>query len=385
MKKILLLDIENSHKTENEIQQFLSQYQYVYLVYAKSPMCISLDGLVALSPYVMNEKLKIFKMPKMGKDSADFGLTFIAGQLSTQVKADEYSFDIMSNDKKFEYIVDLLTNLHFQAVQIKHEVVANKSQKPEKCTEKISKKEQEQLLKVVNLLKNTSPKKLVGLQNCLKSWLKITETAVKAQIELLKKYQLIRIEHDAVSYSLNRMDSLMAGQLVQKPSPKQAQQQIKQQAKPVLTSQPKQQPKEQPKQQAAPNAVSVTKLKQMNSSQTTATQLIATQGNAKSVELNPLPAIYEIVKQPLLQNVKFYCDYLAKTQNSRPSQLKSLQNSVNALFRFEHKLQLKEMMNLLKQYKVISSTSKLVYHNDVIEAWASLDLSSIFKEKNVAA
>ena len=92
MKKILLVDIENIQKTEKELLKYLSQYQYVYLVYAKSPVSFSLDGLVQLSPFVMNGKLKVLKMPKVGKDAADFGLAFIAGQLSTQVSAKEYLF-----------------------------------------------------------------------------------------------------------------------------------------------------------------------------------------------------------------------------------------------------------------------------------------------------
>jgi len=33
MKKILLLDIENLHKTETELLQYLAQYQYVGLTH----------------------------------------------------------------------------------------------------------------------------------------------------------------------------------------------------------------------------------------------------------------------------------------------------------------------------------------------------------------
>ncbi|WP_052026303.1 hypothetical protein [Acinetobacter variabilis] len=87
MKKILLLDIENLPKTETELLQYLAQYQYVYLVYAKTPMGFSLDGVVRLAPAISAGKLKVLKMPKIGKDAADFGLCFIAGQLSTQYKA----------------------------------------------------------------------------------------------------------------------------------------------------------------------------------------------------------------------------------------------------------------------------------------------------------
>lgn len=115
MKKILLLDIENIQKTEKEIVKYLSQYQFVYLVYAKSPVNFSLDGVIALSPFITNGKLKILKMPKIGKDAADFGLAFIAGQVSIQVSTKEYSFEVFSNDHSMEYVVDLLKLAKFDA------------------------------------------------------------------------------------------------------------------------------------------------------------------------------------------------------------------------------------------------------------------------------
>ena len=43
MKKILLLDIENVHKSENELLKYLSHYHFIYLVYAKSPVNLEVD------------------------------------------------------------------------------------------------------------------------------------------------------------------------------------------------------------------------------------------------------------------------------------------------------------------------------------------------------
>lgn len=72
----MLLDIENIHKTEKELLQLLKTYACVYLVYAKSPVTLSLDALIKFSPFVMDKKLVVIKMPKIGKDAADFGLAF---------------------------------------------------------------------------------------------------------------------------------------------------------------------------------------------------------------------------------------------------------------------------------------------------------------------
>ena len=101
MKKILLLDIENVHKTENELLDLLKNYSYVYLVYAKSPISLTLDGIQELASFVVSKRLVLIKMPKSGPDSADFGLAFLAGQLSIQMDKSSTEFDVMSNDKKF--------------------------------------------------------------------------------------------------------------------------------------------------------------------------------------------------------------------------------------------------------------------------------------------
>ena len=119
MKKVLLLDIENIHKTEKELLHLLKTYACVYLVYAKSPVTLSLDALIKFSPFVVEKKLVVIKMPKIGKDAADFGLAFLAGQLSIQMDKNKTCFDVMSNDGALEYIVDLLKVMGFQATQLK--------------------------------------------------------------------------------------------------------------------------------------------------------------------------------------------------------------------------------------------------------------------------
>lgn len=63
-EKILLLDIENQPKTENELLSLLKSYALVYLVYAKSPVALSLDGLQNLSDHVVQKRLVLIKMPK---------------------------------------------------------------------------------------------------------------------------------------------------------------------------------------------------------------------------------------------------------------------------------------------------------------------------------
>ncbi|WP_257223141.1 MULTISPECIES: PIN domain-containing protein, partial [unclassified Acinetobacter] len=199
MKKILLLDIENLHKTENELLTYLKQYSSIYLVYAKSPISFSLDGLVKLSPFIMNGKLKVLKMPKIGKDAADFGLTFIAGQLSTQVSAKEFSFDVMSNDHSMGYVVDLLKIAKFEA-KIIHE-------KPLVSVHVINEVKAEQNVGELifqyceYLTKNAArPAKLESLLNSLKAILKVSDDVAKVLVELLKKHKIIRLDNSKIFY-----------------------------------------------------------------------------------------------------------------------------------------------------------------------------------------
>lgn len=218
MKKILLLDIENLPKTEKDLLKYLSQYQYVYLVYAKSPINFSLDGVVKLAPFIMNGRLKVLKMPKVGKDAADFGLTFIAGQLSTQFKPKEISFDVMSNDRSMEYVADLLKIAQFEA-KILHE----KPLLPLTLIKEI--KEEQDIISLVNkycenLKRNnfSKPAKVDTLVNSLKVNLKIEEEIAKVVIEELKKYKIIKIDQLKVEYinvSLDRYLKMISAETAQ--------------------------------------------------------------------------------------------------------------------------------------------------------------------------
>lgn len=113
MKKVLLLDIENISKAESKLAQYCSEYHRIYVVYANFNVKFSLDELFDLIPFILKGKLKIIKMAKTGKDSADFGLAFLAGQLSRKKKRE---FHIMSNDHSMEYIVDLLQQSNHKAI-----------------------------------------------------------------------------------------------------------------------------------------------------------------------------------------------------------------------------------------------------------------------------
>lgn len=199
MKKILLLDIENIQKNEQELIQLLTQYQQIYLVYAKSPISISLDHLLTFASFIEKKRLVLIKMPKIGKDAADFGLAFLAGQLSIQLNAKEEAIDIMSNDKALEYIVDLLQMMQFQVTLIKKTTIDNES------NHDIENK----LKTALQILRKNQPKTINALQNALKSWLKFSAQDVQNIIAFMKQNNLIRVQDNIVTYLclLNQIES----------------------------------------------------------------------------------------------------------------------------------------------------------------------------------
>lgn len=317
MKKILLLDIENVHKTENELVQLLTSYTYVYLVYAKSPLSLSLDGLQNLAIFISTKKLVLIKMPKVGPDAADFGLAFVAGQLSIQMEKQNTEFDVISNDKKFEYIIDLLGIMGFKARQIKRDL--NKSDKLDIANFDGQKVEYKHLLIAIELLVKNQPKQFNSLNNALKSWMRSSGVDIKKIVELLKKYQLISIKNQSVSYELSKMKEI-----------------IKVQENKVVE------------------------------------KLVV-----------ELPKIEEIQQKPHLQRIKQYCDYLMKIQKGRPAKIESLLNSIQAVLLLDREQYLQDFFNILKKQNIVFQANNNVTYNDqLIEAWASI-AGSCLLETNI--
>lgn len=320
MKKILLLDIENSHKTENELFQLLTSYAFVYLVYAKSPMTLSLDGLQNLADFISKKKLVLIKMPKTGPDAADFGLAFLAGQLSIQMDKIDTEFDVMSNDKKFEYIVDLFKIMGFKAQQVKRKNVSNNENKLDVINSDLQKPEYKHLLTALQLLLKNQPKQFNSLNNALKSWMKNSDVNINKIIELLKKHQFIQIENQNISYELARMKQVLSVQA---------------------------------------NATIKTLVVQ-------------------------LPTVEEIQQKPHLQRIKQYCDYLIKIQKGRPAKVESLMNSIQSILRLDREPFPQDFLNILIKQKIVFKLDNQVTYNDLlIKAWSNIDILCLVKSENV--
>lgn len=107
--KILLIDLENYPSQINELPKVLAQYHLVVICYAQSNARIPIDWLMPLSDTINKAQLKIFRMTSNGKNAADFGISFYAGMLMSQLPPDAH-FVIMSDDQDLDHVVNLLKN-----------------------------------------------------------------------------------------------------------------------------------------------------------------------------------------------------------------------------------------------------------------------------------
>ncbi len=105
--RVLLIDIENCPTQIHQLQENLERYCQVIICYAQSWAKVPLDWLMPLNTMINEGKLKIFKMPNSGKNATDFGISFYAGVLTQQLQQ-QVKFEIASNDKDLDHVINLL-------------------------------------------------------------------------------------------------------------------------------------------------------------------------------------------------------------------------------------------------------------------------------------
>lgn len=107
--KVLLIDLENCPNSIHQLMNHLAEYLHIVVCYAQSGAKIPVDWIMPLTTTVNEGRLKLVKMPEVGKNAADFGIAFWAGVLMAQLPENTH-FDIVSNDTDLDYAVSLLTS-----------------------------------------------------------------------------------------------------------------------------------------------------------------------------------------------------------------------------------------------------------------------------------
>lgn len=184
MNKILLIDIENCGQALHQLIEKLESYAQIYVVYATSNVNLSLDELYLLIPFIQNKRFNLVKMPTVGKDAADFGLAFIAGQLSHQYQPSEACFEIISNDHAMDYVAELLQRQNFN-VEVKKKKT---TPQPNEALEKL----------LTTLAKvNNKPTSEDAFLNSIMSWTKVNRTEAHQLLKHVLQLDLLTPDEKA--------------------------------------------------------------------------------------------------------------------------------------------------------------------------------------------
>lgn len=127
--RILMIDLENCPGQIRELMNDLEQYAQVVVCYAQSGTKVPLDWIIPLTTVVNENRLKIVKMPNGGKNAADFGIAFWAGNLLAQASVDAH-FDIVSDDADLDHVVSLLNGQRASAKRIRTQKQNNSDSAP---------------------------------------------------------------------------------------------------------------------------------------------------------------------------------------------------------------------------------------------------------------
>jgi hypothetical protein len=199
--RVLLIDLENCPSQINQLMDNLEQYSQVVVCYAQSGAKIPIDWLIALTATINDKRLKLRKMPSVGKNSADFGITFWAGVLMAELPPETH-FDIISNDADLDYVVSLLIDQQRSAERIgskKDNILEAKTTDLETQDYYL----QEYCLHLVN---HSKPAKKETLVNSIKAKFKTSNMDATQFVESLVSNGVITLNENKISYNLEKLN-----------------------------------------------------------------------------------------------------------------------------------------------------------------------------------
>ncbi|MDD1605751.1 MAG: PIN domain-containing protein [Methylococcaceae bacterium] len=207
--RVLLIDLENCPSQIHQLMSDLQQYSQVVVCYAQSGAKIPIDWIMPLTVTINDNKLKLVKMPIVGKNSADFGITFWAGVLMAQLPPETH-FDIVSNDTDLDYVVSLLISQQRSAerVGIKKENPSALTEIKTTATKIPSSETQDHYLRVycLHLLNHSKPAKKETLLNSVRAKFKADNIDTTLLVETLVKQGVITINENKIAYNQQKLN-----------------------------------------------------------------------------------------------------------------------------------------------------------------------------------
>ena len=205
--RILLIDLENCPSQIQQLQKSLVDYTQVVICYAHSTAKIPLDWLMPLNDTINQNRLKIYKMATVGKNSADFGICFFAGVLMQQMP-EESHFVIMSDDTDLDHVVNLLSSQNRTAERVgvrkEEKTIAHPVahiNKPEPSPIQVY------CAHLVSYKKNR-PAKKATLLNSIKNKFKDTPDITNSVLSSLVKHGALVIQENKLIYNDKKVSEL---------------------------------------------------------------------------------------------------------------------------------------------------------------------------------
>lgn len=213
--QVLLIDLENYPSQINQLPKVLESYAQVVICYAQSNARIPIDWLMPLNDTINQQKLKIFRMTNQGKNSADFGISFYAGMMMSQLPIETH-FVIMSDDTDLDHVVNLLKSQHRSAERVG---MRKDEKKPTSCMASASSMTplmmSSPLAEPIKLYcahlityKSNRPAKKATLLNSIKNKLGDQKGNAEAVLQLLVKQQALQLHDSKVQYFDKRIVEL---------------------------------------------------------------------------------------------------------------------------------------------------------------------------------
>ncbi len=105
--RVLLLDLDNCPNQIQQLPETLATFTRAIACYGGAEPKVPIHLVQLLGKAISEGKLEIIGMEKRGKNAADFGLTFWAGKLATELPPGS-EFLILSQDTDLDHVVNLL-------------------------------------------------------------------------------------------------------------------------------------------------------------------------------------------------------------------------------------------------------------------------------------
>ncbi|MCE7916891.1 MAG: NYN domain-containing protein [Nitrosomonas sp. PRO5] len=199
-----MIDLENCPNQLHQLPSDLANYSRVVICYAQSTSKVPLNWLIPLSTAIAANKLKIQKMKRGGKNSADFGILFLCGALMYELPQDTH-FAIVSNDSDLDHAVHLLKS-HGRS----SERIGNASTDADPIKPVLNSSSTPLAIYCTHLItySKNRPAKVDTLRNSIKNKFKDNPSEIDKVYNSLLSNDAVKVSNNKVTYSDKKIGEL---------------------------------------------------------------------------------------------------------------------------------------------------------------------------------